>query len=139
MALLCIIKRILIHLKTKAMKNLIIFAAFFALCFFNSCDLSGTYSTNTETSTQLSPEDTQMAAIKQKLAEKQELGEITDEQAAALFLLILATIAENAGAADAASTNFSPEVGNSGYSEDEVMDLVIDEAINPVGVINYNY
>ena len=120
------------------MKNLIIFAAFFALCFFNSCDLSGTYSTNTENSTQLSPEDAQMAAIKQKLAEKQELGEITEEQAAALFLLILAAIAENAGT-DAASTNFGPEVGNSGYSEDEVMDLVIDEAINPVGVIDYNY
>lgn len=121
------------------MKNLIIFAAFFALCFFNSCDLSGTYSNNTENSTELSAEDAQMAAIKQKLAEKQELGEITDEQAAALFLLILAALAENAGAADAASTNFSPEVGNSGYSEDEVMDMVIDHSINPVGTIDYNY
>jgi hypothetical protein len=139
MALLCIIKRTeLIHIKTKAMKNLIIFSAFFALCFFNSCDLSGTYTNNTENSTELSTEDAQVAAIKQKLAEKQELGEITDEQAAALFLLILAAIAENAGT-NAASTNFSPEVGNSGYSEDEVMDLVIDEAINPVGVIDYNY
>ncbi len=120
------------------MKNLIIFATFFALCFFNSCDMSGTYTNNTENATQLSPEDAQMAAIKQKLAEKQELGEITDEQAAALLLLILAAIAENGGT-DAATSDFSPEVGNSGYSEDEVMDMVIDGAINPVGVIDYNY
>lgn len=120
------------------MKNLIIFTAFFTLCFFNSCDLSGTYSNNTENNTELSAEDAQMAAIKQKLAEKQELGEITDEQAAALFLLILAALAENAGT-DAASTDFSPEVGNSGYSEDEVMDMVIDHSINPAGTIDYNY
>jgi hypothetical protein len=123
-------------LKTKAMKNLIIFAAFFALCFFNSCDLSGTY--HAENSSEFSTEDAQVAAIKQKLAEKQELGEITDEQAAALLLLILVALAENAGT-DAATTNFSPEVGNSGYSEDEVMDMVIDHSINPVGTIDYNY
>ena len=120
------------------MKNLIIFAAFFAICFFNSCDSSVSYSGNTENTSQLGSEDAQMAAIKQKLAEKQELGEITEEQAAALLLLILAAVAENAGTSTATGS-FSPEVGNSGYSEDEVMDMVIDHSINPVGVIDYNY
>ncbi|MBK9487582.1 MAG: hypothetical protein IPO07_01465 [Haliscomenobacter sp.] len=124
------------------MKKGIFIAAIFAVFFFNSCDLSSTYPQTdaTETSAQMSPEETKMAAIKQKLAEKQELGEITDEQAAALLLLILAAIASESGNADAGgSTGYSNEYGNSGYSEDEVMDMVVDQAINPVGTINYNY
>lgn len=123
------------------MKTLILFAAFFALVSFNSCDYSATSNyPSTESAVQASPADAQMAAIQQKLAEKQNSGEITEEQAAALLLLIIAAIAENAGA-DAASSSFSGnnQVGNSGYTEDEVMDMVVDQAINPVGVIDYNY
>lgn len=119
------------------MKTWIIFVAFCALFTFNSCDYSGTY-TNSEGQEQLSAEDAQLAAIKQKLAAKQKAGEITEEQAAALLLLIVAAIAEQG---DALSAGFdgTKQVGNSGYTEDEVMDLVVDEAINPVGVIDYNY
>lgn len=122
------------------MKTLILFAAFFALFFFNSCDYSASNNPSTQITVQASPEDAQMAAIQQKLAEKQASGEITEEQAAALLLLIIAAIAENAGT-DAASSSFSGsnQVGNSGYTEDEVMDMVVDQAINPVGVIDYNY
>lgn len=121
------------------MKYLIIFAAFLTLGLFSSCDLSDAYSSNSTSSLQTSPEDAQMAAIKEKLAQKQEHGEITDEQAAALLLLIIAAIAENANNTSGSSTSFSPEVGNSGYTEDEVMDMVIDHSINPVGTIDYNY
>lgn len=122
------------------MKTWILFAAFFALVSFNSCDYSASNYPSTESAVQASPADAQMAAIQQKLAEKQNSGEITEEQAAALLLLIIAAIAENAGA-DAASSSFSGnnQVGNSGYTEDEVMDMVVDQAINPVGVIDYNY
>ena len=123
------------------MKKGIFVAAIFAAFFFNSCDLSSSYQETgaTETSAQMSPEEAKMAAIKQKLAKKQESGEITDEQAAALLLLILAAIASESDNAEAVSTGYSNEYGNSGYSEDEVMDMVVDQAINPVGTINYNY
>ncbi|WP_353484260.1 hypothetical protein [Haliscomenobacter sp.] len=120
------------------MKKAMILAAIFAACFFNSCDSSSSYEQSNATEAQANPEDAQIAAIKQKLAEKQQNGEITDEQAAALLLLILAAIANESGNANEAS-NFSPEYGNSGYSEDEVMDMVIDHSINPVGTIDYNY
>jgi hypothetical protein len=120
------------------MKKVMILVAIFAVCFFNSCDSSSSYEQSNSTEAQANSEDAQVAAIKQKLAEKQENGEITDEQAAALLLLILAAIANEGGNADA-SSNFSPEYGNSGYSEDEVMDMVIDHSINPVGTIDYNY
>ena len=119
------------------MKNWIIFAALFALVSFNSCDYSGNYA-GTENTVQSSPEDAQMASIQQKLAEKQASGEITEEQAAALLLLILAAIAEQGNVASGGFDN-SNQVGNSGYTEDEVMDMVVDQAINPVGVIDYNY
>jgi hypothetical protein len=119
------------------MKKVMILAAIFAVCFFNSCDSSSSYEQSNATEAQANPEDAQVAAIKQKLAEKQENGEITDEQAAALLLLILAAMANESGQTNAAS--FSPEYGSSGYSEDEVMDMVIDHSINPVGTIDYNY
>lgn len=116
------------------MKNWIIFAAFFALVSFNSCDYTVNY-TGTESAVPSSPEDAQMATIQQKLAEKQKSGEITEEQAAALLLLVLAAVAEQGEA----GFNSGSQVGNSGYTEDEVMDMMVDQAINPVGVIDYNY
>ena len=123
------------------MKKGIFITAIFAVFFFNSCDLSSTYPQTdaVETSAKMSPEEAKMAAIKQKLAEKKELGEITDEQAAALLLLILSAIASESANAESVTTSYSNEYGNSGYSEDEVMDMVVDQAINPVGTINYNY
>jgi len=71
-----------------------------------------------------------------EIAEKQENGEITDEQAAALLPLILQQFANEGGNADA-SSDFSPDTATPATSEDEVMDMVIDHSINPVGTIDY--